>query len=100
MAGQLDARPELPAFVQLLLDQLLGIAGELVSLGHRAAGFIATERRVASPILDLRLFRSRSFSAATLSATANYVSVAAVYVLMPFYLIPGRGLSATTTGLV
>ena len=65
-----------------------------------AAAFIATERRVASPILDLHLFRSRSFSAATLSSTANYVSVAAVYVLMPFYLIHGRGLSATSTGLV
>ena len=65
-----------------------------------AAAFITVERRTTSPILDLRLFRSRSFSAATLSSTANYVSVAAVYVLMPFYLIHGRGLSATSTGLV
>jgi EmrB/QacA subfamily drug resistance transporter len=73
-----------------------GLAASVV-LG---AAFIATERRVASPILDLNLFRSRSFSAATLSAVANYVSIAAVYVLMPFYLIHGRGLSATTTGLV
>lgn len=77
----------------------LTIGGIAASLAL-AAAFIATERRVASPILDLRLFRSRSFSAATLSSTANYVSVAAVYVLMPFYLILGRGLSATTTGLV
>jgi len=65
-----------------------------------AVAFVATERRVASPILDLRLFRTRAFSAATVAAVANYVSVAATYVLMPFYLIHGRGLSATTTGLV
>ena len=65
-----------------------------------AAAFIITERRAPSPILDLNLFRSRSFSAATLSAVVNYISIAAVYVIMPFYLILGRGLSATTTGLV
>ena len=65
-----------------------------------AVAFVAAERRVASPILDLRLFRARAFSAATVAAVANYVSVAATYVLMPFYLIHGRGLSATTTGLV
>ena len=65
-----------------------------------AAAFIATEHRVASPILDLRLFRSRAFSAASVASIANYVTVAAVYVLMPFYLIHGRGLSATSTGLL
>lgn len=73
-----------------------GIAASVVL----AAAFIATERRVASPILDLRMFRRRAFSAATLAATANYVTVAAVYVFLPFYLIHGRGLSATSTGLV
>lgn len=65
-----------------------------------AAAFIATERRVASPILDLDLFRIRAFSAATAASIANYVTVAVVFVLLPFYLIHGRGLSATSTGLV
>jgi len=74
--------------------------GGIVASVTLAAAFVAIERRVASPILDLRLFRTRAFSAATLASTANYVSVAAVYVLMPFYLIHGRGLSATATGLV
>lgn len=73
-----------------------GIAASVIL----AAAFIATERRIASPILDLRLFRTRAFTAATVAAVANYISVAAVYVLMPFYLIHGRGLSATATGLV
>jgi EmrB/QacA subfamily drug resistance transporter len=73
-----------------------GIAASVVL----AVAFVTAERRTASPILDLRLFRTRAFSAATVAAVANYVSVAATYVLMPFYLIHGRGLSATTTGLV
>ena len=62
--------------------------------------FVSVERSTPSPILDLGLFRTRAFSAATIASAANYVSVAAVYVLMPFYLIHGRGLSATATGLV
>jgi EmrB/QacA subfamily drug resistance transporter len=77
----------------------LTIGGIAASVALTAA-FVTAERRVASPILDLNLFRVRAFSAATLSAVANYVSIATVYVLMPFYLIHGRGLSATTTGLV
>jgi EmrB/QacA subfamily drug resistance transporter len=65
-----------------------------------AAAFVSVERQTTSPILDLRLFERRAFSAATIASAANYVCVAAVYVLMPFYLIHGRGLSATATGLV
>ena len=76
---------------------LCGLAPTVATL---IAAFIGIERRTASPILDLRLFQRRAFSAATVASAANYVSVAAVYVLMPFYLIHGRGLSATATGLV
>ena len=74
--------------------------GGLAASAVLTFAFVRIERRVASAILDLRLFRSRAFSAATAASAANYVSVAAVYVLMPFYLIHGRGLSATSTGLV
>lgn len=77
----------------------LTIGGIVVSVAL-AVAFVATEQRTASPILDLRLFRARAFGAATVASLANYVCVAATYVLMPFYLIHGRGLSATMTGLV
>jgi len=63
-----------------------------------AAAFVRVERRASSPLLDLGLFRSRSFSAASAGALANYVCISAVFVLMPFYLIHGRGLSASATG--
>lgn len=77
----------------------LTLGGIAASVAFTAA-FVSAEHRAASPILDLRLFARRAFSAATIASTANYVSVAAIYVLVPFYLIHARGLSATNTGLL
>jgi EmrB/QacA subfamily drug resistance transporter len=62
--------------------------------------FVAIERRVTSPMLDLRLFASRIFSASTASAVLNYVCLYSVAFLMPFYLIQGRGLSPAQAGLI
>ena len=64
------------------------------------ARFIARERRVDAPMLDLRLFRDRSFSAASVSALLNFVSLNGLLFLLPFYLIEGRGLSAAHAGLI
>jgi len=36
--------------------------------------FIAIERRVADPMLDLSLFRVRLFSASAVSAVLNYIA--------------------------
>jgi EmrB/QacA subfamily drug resistance transporter len=62
--------------------------------------FIAIERRVASPMLDLSLFTSRLFSASSASAVLNYVCLYSITFLMPFYLIQGRGLSPAHAGLI
>ncbi len=70
-----------PAIIALL-------SGALVLLG----AFIVIERRVANPMLDLSLFRSRTFSASTASAILNYVCVYTILFLLPFYLIQGRSL--------
>jgi EmrB/QacA subfamily drug resistance transporter len=64
------------------------------------AGFVVTETRVPYPMLDLGLFRRRSFSSATLSAIINYMCVYGVLFLTPFYLIDGRGFSAAQAGLI
>ena len=58
------------------------------------------ERRVPAPMLDLSLFRSWLFSAGTISAVLNYVSLYGIVFLMPFYLIQGRGLNPAQAGLV
>jgi EmrB/QacA subfamily drug resistance transporter len=64
------------------------------------AAFVAVERRRASPMLDLTLFRSRTFSAATASALLNYVCVYSILFVLPFLLIQGRGLDTRQAGLV
>lgn len=63
-------------------------------------GFIFVEQRVASPMLDLSLFRTRLFSAAVASAVLNYICANSVLFLMPFYLIQGRGFDPAYAGLL
>ncbi len=66
--------------------------------------FIQVERRAKHPMLDLSLFglsnNSRLFSTSVTSAILNYMCVYIILFLMPFYLIQGRGLSTTQTGLI
>ncbi len=64
------------------------------------AAFIRTELRRANPMLDLSLFRSRVFSAATSSALLNYICVYSVLFILPFLLIQGRGLNTQQAGLI
>jgi EmrB/QacA subfamily drug resistance transporter len=80
-----------------LSPAVLGLgAAAVVLLGV----FIAVERRVASPMLDLELFKSRLFSASTVSAFLNYIAVYSVIFVLPFLLIQGRGLDTQQAGLV
>lgn len=65
-----------------------------------AAAFVAVERRKPHAMLDLSLFRNRTFSSAVGSAVLNYVAVSSIIFLLPFYLIPGRGFSASHAGLL
>lgn len=62
--------------------------------------FVVVERRSPSPMLDLSLFRSRVFTAATASALLNYIAVYSVIFALPFLLIQGLGLSPRHAGLV
>lgn len=73
---------------------LLGAAGLLLAL------FIALELRIPTPMLDLRLFRDRVFSACVASAVLNYLVIYSLLFLLPFYLLRGRGLSPSQAGLV
>ena len=63
------------------------------------AGFIWWELRVASPMLNLRLFRRRNFF---LGVTANYlmfIGSSAILFMTPFYLQNVLGYSASVAGL-
>ncbi len=73
-----------------------------VFAGSAALGYLFVRRESAarSPMVDLSLFGSRLFSIAVGSALVNYVCVASILFLVPFYLIQGRGLSASKAGIV
>jgi MFS family permease len=76
------------------------VIGMLVAAVVILAIFVIIEARVPSPMLDLSLFRSRSFSAATLSAVCNYVCVNLSVFMLPFYLINGRQFDTAQAGLL
>jgi EmrB/QacA subfamily drug resistance transporter len=62
--------------------------------------FVHVESRRPAPMLDLSLFRSRTFSASAASALLNYACVYAITFVLPFLLIQGRGLGTAQAGLV
>lgn len=62
--------------------------------------FVRIESRVASPMLDLQLFRSWPFTGATISAILNYTCIYTITFLMPFYLLQGRSFTPTNTGML
>jgi EmrB/QacA subfamily drug resistance transporter len=63
-------------------------------------GFIFVERRVAAPIIDLRLFRNRLFAAANLSGLLSFFALFAVSFLLPFYLEDLRHFPTDVAGLL
>jgi predicted MFS family arabinose efflux permease len=68
------------------------------------AGFAARQRRQAAqgrtPLLDLALFRSRSFSAGMLAQLALWCGQASYFLFLGLYLQQGRGLSALGAGVL
>ena len=52
------------------------------------------------PVLDLSLFRIRMFSFANAANALQFLSQGAIIILLPFFLLDGRGMSATEAGLV
>lgn len=75
----------------------LGLLGTAVGL---LVGFMAWERKQPAPMLDLGLFRSRTFSTAVSSALLSYMCLYAVIFLLPYYLIHGRDFSPAQAGLI
>jgi len=62
--------------------------------------FVRTERRSKAPMLDLGLFSNPLFTASTANALLNYVCVYSIVFLIPFYLIQGRELEPSLSGLL
>lgn len=62
--------------------------------------FVRVENRVESPMIDLRMFRSRTFTAGNLAKVAGYLPFAAHGFLLPFYLKEVLGLPPTGVGSI
>jgi EmrB/QacA subfamily drug resistance transporter len=80
-----------------LSGRTLGLLAISAGLG---VGFVILESRLHEPMLDLGLFRDRLFTAATLSAVLDFMSLSGLLFLMPFFLIQGRGDSPARAGLI
>jgi len=74
---------------------LVALASAVVLLG----AFLGWERRVASPMLDVQLFRNPRFSAASLSVTLVMFALMGVLFFLTQYLQGVMGLTAFETGV-
>ncbi len=77
-----------------LLIGVLTVAMALV------VGFVVTERKARSPLVDATLFRSRLFSTGIVAGLLSYAVLFGSLFVMPFYLEPTLGYGASQTGLL
>lgn len=72
-----------------------------VILGIAILGtFVFIETRAEDPIVDLTLFKIRIFSYSSLSLFFTFMAIPAYFLLMPFYLMEGLGLSPSNAGFL
>ncbi|WP_245788710.1 DHA2 family efflux MFS transporter permease subunit [Amycolatopsis marina] len=64
------------------------------------AGFLLRATRIAQPLIDLHLFRNRTFSIAVLTMSIFSVSFFGAMLLLPTYFLLVRGETALTAGLL
>jgi EmrB/QacA subfamily drug resistance transporter len=74
------------------------VVGLFVAAAVLFAAFIAQERRAATPMLDLRLFRRLPFSAGIGSGLLSYLVLFGTMTVVPFYLEVARHQSSGTAG--
>ena len=76
------------------------IIGALIAAALLALAFVRLEVRSPSPMLDLRLFKRRAFSAQVLASSMSFVGSMAIVFLMPFYIQAVLGYSPGQMGLI
>ena len=76
--------------------QILGLFGLSVA---NAVVFVMIERRAASPILDLRLFKIRTFAVGSVASFVAGCAFLGAIVFLPLFMVNVVGLSATSSGL-
>jgi EmrB/QacA subfamily drug resistance transporter len=89
----------------LTLGQQVGFAepGVLVLFAASfafLAAFIAIERRVRSPMIDLSLFQNSLFNINLVTAVISFISLSGTIILMPFYLEDVLGYDPRAVGFL
>jgi EmrB/QacA subfamily drug resistance transporter len=74
------------------------VFGSLLTGFACLVGFLFVEARVSAPMVQLTLFRSRSFSAANLLTLFLYAALGIFFFLFPMNLIQVQGYTTTATG--
>lgn len=106
LAGALALFASLMALlVGLTLGQERGFVDPMVLVLFAAglvflAAFVAIERKVQFPMIDLGLFRHRLFSINLITAFMVFISMSGTIILMPFYLENVLGYETQTVGLM
>lgn len=99
----------------LIVIGLAGLTYGLVTIGERGVdpvaiaavvigviaciAFVVVESRIAHPMIDLRLFRSRAFSGANVMTAFLYGALGGALLFLPLNLTQIQGYDAATTGL-
>ena len=86
---------EAPTYGWTAARSLAGFAGSVAGL----AAFIAVERNAAHPMLDLRIFRDRRFSAASAAVTVSFFTLLGFIFLITQYFQFVREYSALSAGV-
>ncbi len=76
------------------------VIGLLVLAAGLGVAFIGVERRSAAPMIDLRLFRIRAFSAGLVAVVVAFAGLFTATFLLPFLLQVGSGYTPLEAGLL
>jgi EmrB/QacA subfamily drug resistance transporter len=73
----------------------------MLAIGIGAIGvFVAVERRVSQPMLDLTLFRNRLLTINLLTGWMTFFAISGMFILVPFYLENSLGATPRQVGLL
>ena len=73
----------------------------MLAIGVAAIGvFVAVERRVSQPMLDLTLFRNRLLTINLLTGWMTFFAISGIFILVPFYLENALGATPRQVGLL
>jgi EmrB/QacA subfamily drug resistance transporter len=95
LGGVVFALIEQPRFGWTSAVIVVPLVGGVVALG----AFLVHERRVAQPMLELRLFARRNFAAGNLETLAMYAGLAVLFFFLSIFLQQVAGYSALQAGL-